>query len=240
MLVSGAVTAAGVEGTGITNLFVYVTSPVLRSNLVNMDPGEINGEIKIMLLDDPADCVNREIKIINPNRGEYSVCIQHCLTVYNHDIKQPFVLGGTWGVCNSPATTDYIIVDFQEFVGLKLTKQHVTKTFVHELMHGSSVEHHGLTNEKIQVEGVPRSFALWDGVNSGDITCIMQYGWGDFYKLADGRMAVDDKNNLIPFIDTKNQRSIYLCESKTGGNQNTQLGIPKDGNCLGQVTVTDE
>ncbi|MCK5280671.1 MAG: hypothetical protein KAK04_19095 [Cyclobacteriaceae bacterium] len=217
------------------NLFVHPRDWQVM-NIID-DGTVINNEIKINILLYDTDFVNQFERNINPNRGEWTVCKQHGLRLI-HSNLDPFVLGETVGVEPfTPKDTEYCAIDINQ-----LDTTNVLATTIHELMHGSGVDHHGKDNEDIPIppDTTARSFALWNGINAGDITCVMQYGWGTYYKRKDGSIARDRSYNLIPFIRTENKIIFNnLCDSKVT-NKHPQLGPAENGNCLNQVRVTDE
>jgi hypothetical protein len=227
------------------NLFVYGKSQVIRGKL--KDGLIINGEIYINLLYDSTDYVSNVVRIINPNRGDWSVCDQHGLVFYNTLIPESGVVGYAQGTaagnCSSPKSTQYIAIDLNELHSLGSSPQSVLATITHEFMHGCGVDHHGEDNKDVVLEGDTVSIASWNGINAGDITCTMQYGWADYYKLRNGSFAVDANNHLIPFQPTENKiNAHYLCRFRLGkgDNQSSQLGSAAIGNCNSQVRVSDE
>lgn len=222
------------------DLFTHCESQVIRkyiSKTLN-----IQGDIEIHLLDSEKDYVSKSERVINPNRGEWSICEQHGIRLINEDIPEQGVVGWAVGQLNSPGSTDYISVDLKEIKRLNMPNGEVIITVIHELLHGCSIDHHGEDNEEVMINGALASIALWNGINAGDLECVMQYGWGDYYKLKDGSWAVNNNNLLIPFQDTDHKIiASKLCSQKNGvsSSKSTQLGPAQNGQCEYQARITD-
>ena len=225
------------------NLFVHPSGWQVM-NIID-DGTVINNEIKINILVFDFDYVSDFVRIINPNRGEWSVCEQHGLLFENYNIPKPYVLGETLSrIPGSPKDAEYCRIDISELERLNKPYKQYLNTSIHELMHGCGVDHHGDDNVDITLRSDSTSnsysFALWNGVNAGGVSCVLQYGWGDYFRRANGILARDENDNLIPFVD-KQDKVVYnhLCNSN-GTNKHPQLGMAANGDCLSQVGISDE
>ncbi len=225
----------------LMNLFVYCVSAEIKSNLI--DKFIVEDEIRIIILDEQTDFVNATIKVINPNRGEWSVCEQHGLAVYHYNLSALGSLGVAYGELGSPKSNKCIGLDLNKIASLGWSKDVFNSIAIHEFMHGCGVHHHGELNEDIEVNGKTKSIALWNGVNAGNIECVMVYGHGKYFKQKNGELATDERKQPIPFINTFwKRRANELCVDENGqvGNKSSQLGSAEKGNCLSQVHVSDE
>lgn len=229
---------------GMRDLFVLCDSPKLRSHLQN--EMIVGNNIAIHLLDKYTDFVSSDQRVINPNRGDYSLGDQHGIWMFTAGLSPSGVLGRAYGDKISPGSTTSVILDLLEFREI-IKMDEIRVTAIHELMHGCGVKHHGLTNASRVMEdydGIERevSIAYWDGVNAGDIRCVMQYGFGDYYFLKDGNVAYDEFGLLIKFENTESE-ILYntLCTAKFGNSlhMESQLGRANMGECLKQVRIAD-
>lgn len=221
------------------DLFVHCDSPKIRSHLKNkMLVGE---NIMIHLLDIATDYVSNEERVVNPNRGDYSLGDQHGIWIFAGGIETSGVLGSAYGDLISPGRTKYVLLDLLEFPEI-IKKDEIRVTAIHELLHGCGVKHHGEVNERVVIDGDTLSVAYWDGVNAGDIQCVMQYGFADLYFLKDGNVAYDEFGLAIEFEDTDGDiLYTHLCTTKFGDGiiMESQLGLAKRGKCNKQVQIAD-
>ena len=222
------------------NVFVYPDGDG-KINSIIFDGEVINNEIMITIIDSEADYVSSTVRKINPNRGDWSVCDQHGLRLMDKNLE-PRVLGeAKVAEPYGPKNTEYVAIDLN-----KLNTTNIKSTTIHEIMHGSGVHHHGKENAVLDNRSFPgkvKTVALWNGINAGDIGCVMQYGWANWYYLKNGGLAESPPGYAIKFQNTTGKIIWnYLCNSKegTGNLKSNQLGPAEDGNCLSQVRVTDE
>jgi len=222
------------------NVFVYPDGDG-KINSIIFDGEVINNEIMITIIDSEADYVSSTVRKINPNRGDWSVCDQHGLRLMDKNLE-PRVLGeAEVAEPYGPKNTEYVAIDLN-----KLDTTNIKSTTIHEIMHGSGVHHHGKENAVLENPSIPgkvKTVALWNGINAGDIGCVMQYGWANWYYLKNGGLAESPPGYAIKFQNTTGKIIWnYLCNSKegTGNLKSNQLGPAEDGNCLSQVRVTDE
>jgi len=219
------------------NVFVYPDGDGQINNII-FDGEIINNEIMINIIESEVDYVSSTVRKINPNRGDWSVCEQHGLRLIHKNLE-PRVLGeAKVAEPYAPKNTDYVAIDLN-----KVDTTNIESTTIHEIMHGSGVHHHGTENDVLENPSFPgqeKTVALWNGINAGDIGCVMQYGWADWYYLKSGAIAESPPGYAIRFQNTTN-KIVYnhLCDS-TASNKHPQLGPPMNGNCISQVRVTDE
>jgi len=221
------------------DLFVHCESPTIRSHIP--DGTVVGGELVIHMLDLESDYVSRGIRRINRNSSEWSRGAQRGIRLTTENIPDAGVVGWAVGRCTSPGTTDYVALDLGELSGKPNSEFQIT--IVHELMHGCGIKHHGAVNMTDTINGLGYSVALWNGVNAGDIGCVMQYGWGDLYLLANGTYAIDSTGHYALFQDTDDKIVWnYLCNTKQGSGplKQKQLGQATVGACLKSLHVSDK
>ena len=235
------------------NLFVHCESPEVRSCLEN---GMIvHDSIKIILLEKEIDYVSKNERVINPNRNKkgYSVCEQHGIRMVKENldiriengkaIEEDGIIGYCFGDRMSPGETIRAAVDVEEIkkrYPLKI-KETIKRIAIHELMHGCNVEHHGKLNASLVIDNDRCSIAYWDGVNAGDISCVMTYGEAKYFFRQDRKLAVDVDNKPIDYIFTFDQILFnHLCSKKDVDTQESQLGSAKVGKCIKQIRIADK
>jgi len=203
--------------------------------------------------------INPGVRIVNPNRGSYSVTDQHGLYVASWFPDGDVMDDGTAGQVECKGETPGRPKDCD----MALIASHDADTVVHEVLHSIDVVHHGnlerredlcLVGAKVFDETNERAcqarggglekawIARTQGQHSGDQKCVMAYdiarGYRDtndrLVKEADGRL----KSFEMPGIDAS-----HICNDSAGTDFNAggkQAGDANFGVCRTQIWVSDQ
>ena len=191
---------------------------------------------------------------INANNNLHNLVIQHGLWIVERNLVKPGVVGRMFGDFGSPKLCMFAAIDINEHYKQGLgKKRYIYNTIVHEIFHALNVRHHGWTHKLVKAyrnttqiaPGVTDegTVALYNGVSSGDVSCVMSYGIALYYEESPGRIALyeDGWPKFFQFTIDKKKYS-HLCSQKTGtgDGESFQLGPAERGECIKAVQISDK
>ena len=231
------------------DLFIFPQTQRLRNHLRQIQ-NSLPADIKAHLIEKDQ---YKYHMVVNGNSNLHNIVSQHGIWVVERNIERGGVLGKLDGEFGSPKDCMFVAIDIAEHNKIDLgKKQYILNTIVHEIFHALNVRHHGYTHRKVNYLGEPYraerdgeysfSAALYHGVCSGDVSCVMSYSTSSFYEEAPGRIAMDIDGSPKWYEDTldkKNYRHLCSQQTGTGAGENFQLGSAAVGECINAIQISD-